>query len=75
MKEFEKYKASVIDKSKYQKIYGSHVEGRFWKAERSGWKAALEWVLKNSERKGLCDELVCTDTISIIERELDEKEN
>ena len=33
-------------------------------------KAALEWVLENSECKGLCDSVVCTDTIVIIEKEL-----
>ena len=65
MKEFNNY-----IKKEYPHINSGDMEFGF-----DIWKAALEWVLKNSERKGLCDELVCTDTISIIERELDEKEN
>lgn len=34
------------------------------------WKAALEWVLEHSEHTGLCDSPVCTNTLIMIEGEL-----
>ena len=72
MKAFEAYEKK--NKSKYE---GSDFAGYFWRAQREGWKAALEWV-KEQWLPFICSE--CEKMIGygipecIIEKELEENE-
>lgn len=60
MKEFNNY-----IKKEYPHINSGDTEFGF-----DVWKAALEYVLEHSETTGLCNHPVCTNTINIIEEEL-----